>query len=1052
MAEQEPKEDRKRLALHRTIVVVDVEGFGAPNRNNRHQVAVRDGLYRALVSAFEKADIEWSKCRHEDRGDGVLILAPPDLPKSLFAELLPGALVEALRVHNSRHPDEERIRLRMALNAGDVTEDENGVSGTAVNLTFRLVEAPQLKTALADSKGLLAVISSSYFYDDVMRHSPPCDLASFRQVHAVVKETDTYAWICRPDDPYPPIRPADGVRDFERRYLNLVAAENATFELFQVGRSGMPVGSSFDEFYVMPPITRRLTAGEQAELTGTGTDPGNAIAQARRVLLLGGAGAGKTTFLRWLAHVAASTHDSEGPWRGVVPFYVSLRYFPDPVMPQRPGNLLAAVAPTLTGDKLSDWADELFTSGRAMLLVDGLDELVVDRRNEVMRWLERFVRTYPEARYVVSTRPSAVDDTWFLDQAGRVGLIRFELLSLSTSGLARVIQCWYAAARDQEADQAQQEWLGECESSLRENLATRPNLRSLVASPLLAALLCALYRQNNQYLPRTRRELLDQSLDLLLGRWDDIKLSSSDGHHSVAVEEELRMTKAEQLILLERFAAPMVRGSELMVSHTDAQRRLERAMHGLRSHGLEPAKLLQHMLVRTGLLREYPAEQKVQFVHRTFRDYLAAADMVKAGELETLVENAHKDSWYEVVFMAAAQAREREVADLLQRLLRRAVSEKDQNVTDRLVLVAAACLGYADVVYPDQVRIQVQNAAHGLIPPASFHNAEMLAKAGPFVLDLLPGPDELGPEKDALAAFVIRTLAMIGGEEAWEKIRPFTAMHQSTVVDELLRGWREFDFDEQYARFLLSQVDFGDRVLEVRRWGLLPRLKHLTSLTALKLIGNLPLADTRAGLYPLADLADLRSLDIVANETIHHLAPLIRCRNLRSLRVSGFSALQDVSALAKCAVDRLALHPIARTTNRALIDLATLAGARLTALSIQHPRLAAGLHPLPDDLPLVELEITNRAEQRSLLGVDRWPTLEQVTANGVPREPEVEALAELPRLRHLVLHVNEPAVDLERLRPLVWSLDVLELYGVKNVDAAFDALGEDAEAELRIHP
>src|SRR5262249_20242681 len=151
----------------------------------------------------------------------VLILAPPDQPKSLFAEFLPGGLVEALRDHNGKHPDEERIRLRLAINAGDVTEDENGVSGTAVNLTFRLVETPQLKTALAESTGLLAVISSQYFYDDVMRHSPPVALATFRRVHVRVKETDTEAWICRPDDPYSAVAGASD--DFERRYLNLVA-------------------------------------------------------------------------------------------------------------------------------------------------------------------------------------------------------------------------------------------------------------------------------------------------------------------------------------------------------------------------------------------------------------------------------------------------------------------------------------------------------------------------------------------------------------------------------------------------------------------------------------------------------------------------------------------------------------------------------------------------------------------------------------------------------------------------------------------------------------
>ncbi|MEV4312917.1 NACHT domain-containing protein [Actinocrispum sp. NPDC049592] len=1028
----------QRPAVHRTILVVDVEGFGDQRRTNPNQLSVRDGLYRSLRIAFDKADIAWSECRTEDRGDGVLILAPAAMPKAPFAELLPGALVAALREHNAEHPEVERIRLRVAMHAGEINYDDHGVTGASINHAFRLCDAPQLKTALAESQGIVAVISSSWFFDEVIRHSAACDLASYRSVNVAVKETNAVAWICRPDDPFPPRATTFGGEpesDFERRYLNFVMAETSTFELFQVTRGGMPVGSSFDEFYVTPPIMRR---GATSELTGAGTDAGNAIAEARRVLLLGGAGAGKTTFLTWLAYLAADTRDQEGPWRGVVPFFVSLRHFTG-AMPQQPGKLLAAVAPMLTGDKLDEWATGLFVAGRAMLLVDGLDELVAERRHEVKRWLEKFVRAYPEARYVVSTRPSAVDDGWFVDEPRRVGLIRFELLPLSTSGLRRVIERWYAAALKQEADPAQREWLKECRTSLWENLSARPNLRTLVASPLLAALLCALYRQNNQYLPRTRRELLDQALDLLLGRWDDAKPSFTPAD---------RMTKAEQLILLERFAAPMVRGAELMVSHSDAQRRLERAMIGLRSQGLEADRLLEHMLVRTGLLREYPADQKIEFIHRTFRDYLAAADMVKAGELEALVDNAHKDSWFEVVFMAAAQAREREVADLLKRLLRHAVQHKEKDVADRLVLVAAACLGYADVVYPDQVRVDVQNAAKRLIPPADFHDAEMLAKAGSFVVDLLPGPDEAGPE---LAPFVIRTLAMIGGEEAWEKIRPFTALHQSTVVDELLRGWREFDFADDYARILLSQVDFQDRALEVRRWGLLPRLRHLTTLQSLKLIGNVSLADSRAGLYPLADIPQLSTLDIVANETIRHLRPLVRCRSLRTLRISGYSMLTDLSALASCSVDDLTLLAVRRTANQPPIDLSSLTGARLTALTIQHRALADGLHVLPD-LPLVELTVKNRADQRSLAGIERWKTLEMVTCTGVPREPEVEALAELPALRHLVIHAPTPAKDLARIRPLTWSLDVLDLHDVDDPTAALDAIGPDTDVDIRFFP
>jgi hypothetical protein len=84
--------------VHRTILVVDVEGFGDRRRTNPNQVAVRDGMYRSLQWAFSAADIPWDDCNREDRGDGVFILAAPEVHKAAFVELLPPALVTALQV------------------------------------------------------------------------------------------------------------------------------------------------------------------------------------------------------------------------------------------------------------------------------------------------------------------------------------------------------------------------------------------------------------------------------------------------------------------------------------------------------------------------------------------------------------------------------------------------------------------------------------------------------------------------------------------------------------------------------------------------------------------------------------------------------------------------------------------------------------------------------------------------------------------------------------------------------------------------------------------
>ncbi|QFU86858.1 Regulatory protein AfsR [Amycolatopsis sp. YIM 10] len=193
-----------RGTRHHTIVVADVEGFGDPQRIKPHQRAVREGLYRVMQAAFTAAGVPWENCYHEDRGDAVFVLAPADADKAVFAEALPPALVTGLRTHNATHPDEQRIRLRLALHAGEVHYDDHGVSSSSLTLTFRLCDATPLKEALTSSPGVLAVIASSWFFDDVVRHTPGAAPSTWHSIPVEVKEVVTTGWITLPDHPYPP--------------------------------------------------------------------------------------------------------------------------------------------------------------------------------------------------------------------------------------------------------------------------------------------------------------------------------------------------------------------------------------------------------------------------------------------------------------------------------------------------------------------------------------------------------------------------------------------------------------------------------------------------------------------------------------------------------------------------------------------------------------------------------------------------------------------------------------------------------------------------------
>ncbi|MBW4721703.1 substrate-binding domain-containing protein [Saccharothrix obliqua] len=182
---------------------MDVSGFGALDRNV--QQAVRNGLYRALESAFTECGIrwddEWDGTYHEDRGDGLFVLVPATVPNARVVSALPHVLVGELRRQNAVLPPGGAIRLRAAITSGEVLNDGNGVMGDGLVLAFRLLDCAALRDELRRRPGELALIVSDRFYRDVIDNDPACDPLSYRRVDVAVKEVRDTAWITRPDHP-----------------------------------------------------------------------------------------------------------------------------------------------------------------------------------------------------------------------------------------------------------------------------------------------------------------------------------------------------------------------------------------------------------------------------------------------------------------------------------------------------------------------------------------------------------------------------------------------------------------------------------------------------------------------------------------------------------------------------------------------------------------------------------------------------------------------------------------------------------------------------------
>jgi hypothetical protein len=183
-------------ALYKAIICVDIERFTDSARRDKHRVAMRNALYAALERAFTRSRIPWSECHIEDRGDGAFILVDPDVPKARLADPLPFELATELSRHNETADSETRVRLRVAFNAGDVYIQRNGVVGDPVNLTFRLLDAPEFKQALREAPGDLALITSAAFYQEVISQGGTVDLSAYRSERVSTKDATAQAWIC----------------------------------------------------------------------------------------------------------------------------------------------------------------------------------------------------------------------------------------------------------------------------------------------------------------------------------------------------------------------------------------------------------------------------------------------------------------------------------------------------------------------------------------------------------------------------------------------------------------------------------------------------------------------------------------------------------------------------------------------------------------------------------------------------------------------------------------------------------------------------------------
>ncbi|WJV45183.1 NACHT domain-containing protein [Streptomyces flavofungini] len=784
--------------------------------------------------------------------------------------------------------------------------------------------------------------------------------------------------------------------DFEQTYADYVVRRHSSLTIHGVDlhdpqSQAWPLETAYLSLEAAPardPAEQVPGAGN-GDPDGRGADPDPesertagpveaALAAHDRVLLRGVAGTGKTTLVQWIAITTAQQDRVPGhlpQLLGRVPFVLPLRTLAreDTELPM-PDGFLKWIDCPLTGSEPKGWAVRVLQAGRGMLLIDGVDEIPEAERPRARAWLAKLHSAFPGNLWLVTTRPSALPRDWL----GREGFREFTLTPMRPGDVRRFVRRWHEAAGAGE----------ELAGKLLPLLRASPELSRLSTNPLLCSLMCALHRERRGFLPPGRIALYEAALSMLLERRD--RERDLYGRKPPPLDQ---MSATEPL---KRLAYWLIRNERTILRRQDAVDLIERlrpSVPQLATVGTSD-DVLRLLLVRTGLLRE-PAEGAVDFIHRTFQDFLGAKAALEEHDIGVLVAHAHVDQWEDVLQMAVAQARPDERADLLTRLTGRADREEDDTVRARLRLLALASLGQATRLDPE-VRRTVEERAAQLLPPRSMREARALAETGALLLGLLPGADTLTGDAEVTT---VHAICRIGGDAALTRLREFVTTRQPAVRSQLLAHWDRFDTD-MYAEEIIKPLlaaGAGEAVT-VRSAAELKALSAMSGyervvlqgdftdqeilgaldtdrLRELRLRGNMRL--TSLGF--LSAFPALEALALHGCRAISDTAPLTRLPLLRRLTLTDLPQLEPLARLSACPrLDSLLLG--AAVPWRGLRDLPRPSALRLLAL----PPDAVELNAITALTELRELRLHNASDR---LRPDDWDAL----------------LAELPALRTLRL-------------------------------------------------
>ena len=355
-----------------------------------------------------------------------------------------------------------------------------------------------------------------------------------------------------------------------------------------------------------------------------------AVEKHSKLMIWGKPGAGKTTFLKYLA-VKCNLKQFKS---NLIPIFITLRSFAEDKSEYSLGMYIAKYIAQFNIPEHQ--TEKLLRAGKLLIFLDGLDEVKRENKARVITQIQNTGDRYSQNQFIVTCRIAAKEYTF-------QGFTEVEIADFNLEQITAFVNNWFCNKDPVKAEK------------FLAKLKNNKPIQELATNPLLLTLLCLVFGEKLDF-TANRSELYKEGIDILLRNWDA-------GRNIERDEVYRRLTRERKKDLLSKIAFISFKNSTYFFKQEIVEGYIADYIQNLPyARTDESALLLDSQMVLKSIVAQHGllvprAKNIYSFSHLTFHEYFTARQIIEVDKsdelvLENFVEHIFDKSWQEVFLLS----------------------------------------------------------------------------------------------------------------------------------------------------------------------------------------------------------------------------------------------------------------------------------------------------------------------------------------------------------------------------------------------------------------